>query len=154
MKVHRDSILTVRERSASQATSSAIQWYPKNTIPALRERRPRVAAGSVDEVVMHETMRERMPAIAEACRRHRVVRLDVFGSAARGTNFDPLESDADFVVDLGEDYGLDEYLGLKADLERMLGRSVDLVTRRSLECGTKGRLDAQIDAETELVYER
>ena len=103
---------------------------------------------------MHETMRERMPAIAEACRRHRVVRLDVFGSAARGTNFDPLESDADFVVDLGEDYGLDEYLGLKADLERMLGRSVDLVTRRSLECGTKGRLDAQIDAETELVYER
>ena len=37
--------------------------------------------------------------LAELCRRYDVARLEVFGSAARGTNFDPETSDADFLVE-------------------------------------------------------
>jgi uncharacterized protein len=36
--------------------------------------------------------------IAELCRRFRVRRLDVFGSAARGGDFDPARSDVDLLV--------------------------------------------------------
>jgi len=38
-------------------------------------------------------------AIAELCRRYRVQRLEVFGFAARGTDFAPESSDADFLVE-------------------------------------------------------
>jgi predicted nucleotidyltransferase len=36
--------------------------------------------------------------IAALCRRFGVQRLDVFGSAARGTDFDPEHSDVDLLV--------------------------------------------------------
>lgn len=103
---------------------------------------------------MHEAVKSRLTEIVVACRRHGVVRLDVFGSAARSVDFDPERSDADFVADLGEEYGLSEYLGLKDDLELVLGRPVDLVTKRALDCAPAGRLDAHIAAEAELVYLR
>ncbi|MGO9742875.1 MAG: nucleotidyltransferase domain-containing protein [Roseiarcus sp.] len=38
-----------------------------------------------------------------ACKRFDVARLDIFGSAARGENFDPARSDADFLVAFGPD---------------------------------------------------
>ena len=100
---------------------------------------------------MHQVMSDRR---SEVCRRHGVVRLDVFGSAARAVDFDPGRSDADFVADLGEGYGLTEFPGLKDDLERLLGRPVDIVTRKALDHGRKGRLDAHIAAEAEIVYGR
>ena len=37
--------------------------------------------------------------IAEICRRYRVTRLEVFGSVARGTDFDTETSDVDFLVE-------------------------------------------------------
>ena len=63
------------------------------------------------------------------CRRHRVRRLEVFGSAADGT-FDPVRSDIDFLVEYmplqpGEHY--EAYFGLIEDLERLFGRRIDLV---------------------------
>ena len=36
--------------------------------------------------------------IAELCRRFHVNRLEVFGSAARGSDFDPARSDVDLLV--------------------------------------------------------
>jgi predicted nucleotidyltransferase len=38
--------------------------------------------------------------LAELCRRFHVRRLDVFGSAARAADFDPAQSDLDFLVGL------------------------------------------------------
>jgi uncharacterized protein len=65
------------------------------------------------------------------CRKHHVCRLDVFGSAARGTDFDPAQSDIDFLVEFDrsnpEAMTLDSFLGLKDSLEALLGRPVDLV---------------------------
>ena len=59
--------------------------------------------------------------IAAMCRRYGVRRLEVFGSAARETDFDPLESDADFLVafDPAESglSPLEQYFGLAEALE-------------------------------------
>jgi uncharacterized protein len=73
-------------------------------------------------------------AIGDLCRRHRVARLALFGSRASG-RFDPAKSDFDFLVCFSDTtpgtYAL-RYLALAEDLERLLGRSVDLITERSL----------------------
>ena len=67
--------------------------------------------------------------LAAICQRYRIHRLDVFGSAARADNFDATNSDADFLVEFDTDMpvGLDIFFGAKADLEKLLGRGVDLV---------------------------
>jgi predicted nucleotidyltransferase len=67
--------------------------------------------------------------IAKLCRRRHVRRLDLFGSGARD-DFDAAQSDLDFLVEFDDSHvtpGLDAYLGLKADLEKLLGRPVDLL---------------------------
>jgi len=63
------------------------------------------------------------------CRKHRVRRLEVFGSAADGT-FDPSRSDVDFLVEYekllpGEHY--EAYFGLWEDLQNLFNRKIDLV---------------------------
>ena len=73
-----------------------------------------------------------MDSIRLLCERYRIRALFVFGSAVHGT-FDPDTSNLGFLVDLGE-YGddiADRYFGLKEGLERLFGRSVDLITVRS-----------------------
>jgi hypothetical protein len=55
--------------------------------------------------------------------------LSLFGSAFRGS-FDPVSSDLDFLVQfptLSPSQHADCYFGLQEDLERLFGRSVDLV---------------------------
>ena len=69
-------------------------------------------------------------AIESLCRQYHVARLEVFGSAAEG-DFEPNRSDVDFLVEYhpGTDLGpwLSHYFELKAELEKLLGLSVDLV---------------------------
>ena len=103
---------------------------------------------------MHQVLEEKRFGIAAACRRHKVSRLDVFGSAARGTDFDVETSDADFLVDFDPDYGADEFFGLKDDLEKVLGRPVDLVTRNGLEAGHNHIVRRNILVDRQNVYER
>lgn len=68
--------------------------------------------------------------LEETCRRHGVVRLELFGSAS-GSAFNPDRSDVDFLVQFADGYDLgpwlSEYFKLKKELEDLLGRSVDLV---------------------------
>jgi predicted nucleotidyltransferase len=84
---------------------------------------------------MHPEILRHKDAIAELCRRHGVTRLEVFGSAARGEDFDPARSDADFLVQFTPDARFDNagFLDLREALERLLGRSVDLVDRPAIE---------------------
>ncbi len=73
--------------------------------------------------------------IAEMCRQHHVRRLDLFGSAATGHGFEPARSDIDILVSfepLAPPAYADAYFGLLAALERLTGRSVDLVTEAAL----------------------
>ena len=78
---------------------------------------------------MTEILRNKMDAIAEACERHGVIRLDAFGSALCD-EFQPGRSDVDLLVELGsmEPYDrVDAYFGLLEDLRAILGEQVDLV---------------------------
>ena len=67
--------------------------------------------------------------IAELCRRFHVRRLDMFGSAARGIDFDPERSDVDLLVEYepGRAPGLTEYFDFRDALQGTFGRRVDLV---------------------------
>jgi predicted nucleotidyltransferase len=63
-----------------------------------------------------------------------VSRLRVFGSAT-SDRFDPERSDIDFLVGFspGSEDPFDDYFGLKEDLERILGRDVDLVMENAVQ---------------------
>jgi predicted nucleotidyltransferase len=84
---------------------------------------------------MHRLIAERRDEIAALCRRYGVQRLEVFGSAARGGDFNATLSDADFLVQFapGEAAGADNFVAVKGALERALGRRVDLVERGVIE---------------------
>src|SRR6266478_8654942 len=72
--------------------------------------------------------------LAGECRRFRVRRLEVFGSAAR-SDFDPAKSDFDFVVTFADKTPgtyADRYFDFAAAVERLLGRRIDLLTERSI----------------------
>ena len=68
-------------------------------------------------------------ALATLCRRFRVRRLDLFGSAVHG-GLHPESSDLDFLVEFHElrdnEYA-DTYFGLLEEFERLFERNVDLV---------------------------
>ena len=73
-----------------------------------------------------EQHREEVTAL---CRRYRVKRLDLFGSAAQGT-FRPGESDLDFLVEFESLTPSEKkiaYFDLADDLERIFQRQIDLV---------------------------
>jgi len=72
--------------------------------------------------------RDRLHAI---CERYGVVRLDVFGSVARGTS--DVDSDIDLLYTLAPGARLGWAIeDLAAELADFLGRPVDLVSRRAL----------------------
>ncbi len=72
--------------------------------------------------------------LTELCRRYRVQRLELFGSAA-DDRFDPARSDLDFLVEfqpLAEDQHADAYFGLRESLEALFGRPIDLVMTKAI----------------------
>jgi predicted nucleotidyltransferase len=96
---------------------------------------------------------DRRDELAELCRRYGVVRLEVFGSAARGADFDPPRSDIDFLIDLGErSLTLTAYLDLKEELEALFGRSVDLIERKTIEQSRNYIRRKNILGNAEVVY--
>lgn len=100
---------------------------------------------------MHASIAQHMPAITGICQRFHIQRLDVFGSAARGSDFNPEHSDADFLVEFDPHVhaGFRDYLGAKAALETILGRGVDLVESGSVK---NPFILASINAHKETVY--
>ncbi len=101
---------------------------------------------------MHKVIEERRAEIAELCRRYDVRRLEVFGSSARGTDFDPANSDADFLVAFEPASTLSpltQFFGLAEDLKKLLRRSVDLVEPGAVK---NPFILAGIDGAREVVY--
>lgn len=72
-------------------------------------------------------------AIRRACERFGVERLRVFGSVLTDW-FDPETSDVDFLVTFQPEREnlFRDYFDLKLELERIIGRKVDLVMERSV----------------------
>jgi predicted nucleotidyltransferase len=86
------------------------------------------------------------PGLDALCRRFHVRRLDLFGSAARGTDFDPARSDLDLLVAYEPAKGppaLADFLALREALEDLLGRKVDLAMESAIR---NPYLRASIDA--------
>ncbi|HEY1133619.1 MAG TPA: nucleotidyltransferase domain-containing protein [Nocardioides sp.] len=83
---------------------------------------------------MHAAVRLDAVEIARACERFGVARLRVFGSALTEA-FDASRSDIDFLVDFRPEVHdlLGHYLGLRDELTRITGRSVDLVMSDAVE---------------------
>jgi predicted nucleotidyltransferase len=74
-------------------------------------------------------LQQKRDAIVETCVRHRVVRLDVFGSALR-EDFRPGTSDLDLLVEFAPmaPYArVDAYFGMLEELRALLGVEIDLV---------------------------
>ncbi len=91
-------------------------------------------------------------AIAELCRRFKVRRLEVFGSAVDGT-FHPESSDIDFLVEYsrlasGEAY--DVYFGLLESLQELFQRRIDLV---DVECLTNPYFVAGVNRSRKVIYD-
>jgi predicted nucleotidyltransferase len=97
---------------------------------------------------------EKRDALAELCRRYGVERLEVFGSAARGADFDRNRSDADFLVTFkpSERNELAAFADLKDALEQLLGRPVDLVEREAIETSRNFIRRRATLSEAETVY--
>jgi uncharacterized protein len=86
------------------------------------------------EPAMHTAIAEKRESLADLCRRFGVARLEVFGSAARGVDFDEGASDVDFLVEFrSSDDELTRFVAFKEALEFLLERSVDLVDRKAIE---------------------
>ncbi len=73
---------------------------------------------------------ERLP---EFCRRWKIVELALFGSALR-SDFKP-DSDVDVLVtfEAGAAWSLMDHVRIQDELADLLGRKVDLVSRRGIE---------------------
>ena len=86
--------------------------------------------------------------IADLCRRYGVHELAVFGSAARG-DMRP-DSDIDILVEFQSNarVGLVKFASLVEELESLLGRRVDLVTKG----GLKPRVRPSVLREAQVVY--
>jgi len=82
------------------------------------------------------------------CEKHRLRRLDLFGSAARGEA--TADSDVDLLVEFepGVRIGLMGLAQLELDLSQLIGRPVDLNTPGGLH----SRFRDRVLAEAEVVY--
>jgi predicted nucleotidyltransferase len=100
---------------------------------------------------MLDLVKNNRKAIDALCRRFRVRRLELFGSATSGA-FDPETSDLDFLVEFLEfpDGGIaDAYFGLREGLRGLLQREVDLVTVGAVK---NPYLKKSIERSKELLY--
>ena len=91
------------------------------------------------------------PELVDLCKKYRVCRLDVFGSAARG-DFNEHLSDVDLLVefdDMPHADRSDAYLGFLMAVEALLRRRIDLV---ELGAVRNPYLRRGIEESRELVY--
>jgi predicted nucleotidyltransferase len=74
--------------------------------------------------------------VMEFCQRWRIKELAFFGSVLRD-DFDP-DSDVDVLVTFLPDAtpGLFDHMDMEEELSRIIGRTVDLVSRRAVEAST------------------
>jgi uncharacterized protein len=82
-------------------------------------------------MAIDKRLTEKREEILRLCETYGARKLRVFGSVARG-EADP-QSDVDFLVEMEPGRSLFDLGGLQYELERLLGRPVDVVTERGLK---------------------
>jgi len=84
---------------------------------------------------MIDLIKQNRQTLEALCRKYRVGRLELFGSAAAG-DFDRQSSDVDFLVEflsLETGQAADNYFGLLFDLQDLFSRPVDLVMEGAIK---------------------
>ncbi len=76
--------------------------------------------------------------ILPVLRRHGITRAGIFGSVVRGEATP--ESDVDILVELDEQASLLDFIGIKLELEDVLGRRVDLGQYAAIKPGLRDRI--------------
>ncbi len=91
--------------------------------------------------------------LEEFCRRWKIVRLDLFGSALRN-DFDDA-SDIDLLVTFAHDaqWRFRDDLAMEEELAIMTGRSVDLVERKLIESSPNWIRRRNILSSAQMIYE-
>lgn len=95
-----------------------------------------------------QPVNDRLAELQTLCQRHRVRRLAIFGSAARGEHI-PERSDLDFLVEfepLSPSEHADAYFGLLEDLRTLFNSEIDLVE----PSGIRNRFIRESIAESEI----
>jgi len=81
-------------------------------------------------MIMMDVLRSRRDEILDLAGRHGATNVRVFGSAARGDSDG--RSDIDLLVEMQPGRSLLDMGGLLMDLQRLLGRRIDIVTEKGL----------------------
>ena len=101
---------------------------------------------------MQSAIADKKDELARLCRRYEVARLEIFGSAASGAEFDAHTSDADFLVEFDADSKMapfDQFFNFADALRNTLGRPVDLLESSAI---SNPYLRAAINKSRKLVY--
>jgi len=85
-----------------------------------------------------EVLKAKRAEILRIAAQHGARNVRVFGSVVRGEATP--ESDLDVLVDLEPGRSLLDHAGLLVDLEKLLGRKVDVVTERGLRAQVRDRV--------------
>jgi uncharacterized protein len=87
--------------------------------------------------------------IAQICRKYKIRELGIFGSAARGEATP--ESDVDILLEFLPDSGMSLFRleDLNRELEELLGRKVDLASKK----GLKDRVRPYVMRDLRILYE-
>jgi hypothetical protein len=89
-------------------------------------------------MALDERLKEKREEILRLCAAYGARNLRVFGSVARGQA--DARSDVDFLVEMEQGRSLFDLGGLQYELERLLGRPVDVVTVRGLKARIRDRV--------------
>lgn len=86
-----------------------------------------------------------LPQLRALCDKYDIAELSVFGSVARGTDGPDSDVDLLYVLKPGSPMGL-EFFGFRDELEQLLGRPVDVVSKNGLNWIVRGRVldDAKV----------
>lgn len=97
---------------------------------------------------MRQLSSETYEGIVALCKKYKIRELSLFGSRVRGDFTE--NSDFDFLVDFSPDakIGLFDYSRIQIDLEEMIGKKVDLVSKR----GLKPLIRDTVLSEAEIIY--
>ncbi|MEJ5349029.1 MAG: nucleotidyltransferase family protein [Desulfosoma sp.] len=89
-------------------------------------------------MTLEQLLKEKRDEILQIAAKHGAHNVRVFGSVARGEADE--ESDIDLVVEFEPGRSLFDLGGLQYELERLVGRRVDVVTERGLKARVRDRV--------------
>jgi uncharacterized protein len=101
---------------------------------------------------MHPSIAKHTTEIIALCKKFGVLQLEVFGSGARGVDFDEKRSDVDLIARFDKKlarFSLSDYFDFVSELEKILDRKVDLSEDIPI---TNPYLRQSINASRELLY--